>query len=122
MLLGYVGQKAMNKQLDLQESQEVLMILSDIIIEIYSLESVMLRTERPLANNIEHAIKKVLFHDGANRIHKLALDLTGAVVDESMYAAFIVGIRKLSKYKLQNTMQLRREIADNLIANNSYLV
>ena len=122
MLLGYIGQRSMSGEFDLKDSQEVLMNLSDIITELYMLESVLLRTERTLAKPIEHAIRKVLFHDGAQKIHKIAHDLIGSAVDESMYAAFIVGSRKLSKYPLQNTMQLRREIAEVLIAENSYTI
>ncbi len=120
MLAGYAGQMAMSKQLDLKSAQEPLMNLSDIINEIYQMESVLLRLEKKDASEEEEALLKVLFYDGAGRIYKNAMDATGSIVDESMFAAFISGIKKLSKYPLQNTMALRRKIADKLIEENSY--
>lgn len=120
MLLGYAGQLAMSKQLDLKSAQEPVMNMSDIITDIFNAESVMLRLEKKQATKEEEAMMKVLFYDTASRIYKNALDATGSLVDESMFAAFISSIKKLSKYPLQNTMHLRRVVADKLIKDNSY--
>jgi hypothetical protein len=115
MLLGYAGQQAMSKALDLKEAQEPVMNISDIITDIYTAESLLLRVEKSEKTDYDEAILKTFFYDAAQRIYKNALDATGSLVDESMYGAFISGIKKLSKYPLQNTMKLRRVIADKLI-------
>ena len=122
MLLGLAGQKAMGGDIDLKDAQEPLMNLSDIIIDIFTLESVLLRIEKSEGTDVEKALMKVLFQESAGRIYNNALEFTGSVVDESMYAAIISGIKKLSKYPLQNTMVLRRTIADALIADNEYFL
>ena len=122
MLMGYAGQQAMTGSLDLKEAQEPLMNLADIIIDIFTTESLLLRVEK------EHEVHptlvpalKVQLHDAAQRIYTNAMDATGSLVDESMFGAFISGIKKLSKYPMQNVMKLRREIADNLIQENKYV-
>jgi len=120
MILGYAGQLAMSKSLDLKKAQEPLMNLSDIITDIFTLESVLLRLEKDAAGEEEQAIMKVLFYDAASRIQKNAFDATGSLVDEAMFPAFISGIKKLSKYPMQNTMALRRKIADKIIAREAY--
>ncbi len=120
MLLGYAGQKALNKSLELKTAQEPLMNLSDIVTDIFTAESVLLRVERPEASPTEISMMKVLFQDTAFRVYKNAFEVTGSIVDENMYGAFISGIKKLSKYPIQNTMMHRREIADQLIAENQY--
>lgn len=120
MLLGYAGQQAMSKSLDLKKAQEPLMNLSDIITDIFTAESVLLRLEKNNGTEEENAILKVLFHDAAFRIYKNAMDVTGSIVDESMFPAFISGIKKLSKYPMQNIMKLRRLIADQLVEKNAF--
>jgi alkylation response protein AidB-like acyl-CoA dehydrogenase len=120
MIMGYTGQLAMSKEIDLKESQEPVMNLADIIIDIFAAESMLLRVEKSANTEIEEAILKTFFHDVSFRIYKNAMDLTGSLVDESMYGAFISGIKKLTKYPLQNTMKLRRTIAEQLVKNNGY--
>ena len=122
MLLGYAGQLAMSKQIDLKSSQEPLMSLADILNDIYQVESVLLRIEKSSGTEVELAIMRTLFHDAAFRIYKNAMDVTGSIVEESMYGAFISGIKKLSKYPMQNTMKLRRTIADRIIDQNTYKI
>ncbi|NNE26864.1 MAG: acyl-CoA dehydrogenase [Saprospiraceae bacterium] len=122
MLMGYAGQQAMSGSLNLKEAQEPLMNLSDIIIDIFTTESLLLRVEKEQASRpgLESALK-VQFHDAAKRIYANAMDATGSLVDESMFGAFISGIKKLSKYPMQNVMERRREIADILIQENKFV-
>jgi len=116
MLLGYAGQKAMSKEIDLKEAQEPVMNIADIITDIYAAESLLLRVEKSDKTKYDEAILKTFYYDAAQRIYKNALDVTGSLVEESMFGAFISSIKKLSKYPLQNTMKLRRIIADKLIS------
>lgn len=120
MLMGYAGQKAMSQEINLKESQEPVMNLSDLIIDIYTAESLLLRTEKEEKTDIHDAILKCFFHDCAFRIYKNAMDFTGSVVDEQMFGAIISSIKKLTKYPMQNTMELRRKVANHLIEKGSY--
>ena len=120
MLLGYAGQKAMSKTLDLKDAQEPVMNLADIINDIYVAESLLLRVERNKENKLQQAILKTFFHEANARIYTNAMNAIGSIVDEEMFGTMISGVKKLTKYPLQNTMKLRREIADKLIAQDEY--
>jgi len=120
MLMGYAGQLAMSKGIDLKEAQEPIMNLSDIIIDIYTAESLLLRVEKEEKSEVSDAILYTYFYDMNQRLAKNAMDTIGSIVDESMFGAFISSVKKLTKYPLKNTMQLRRVIADALIKEGSY--
>ena len=44
--MGYAGQLAMNKQINLKEAQEPVMNIADIIVDIFAAESILLRIEK----------------------------------------------------------------------------
>jgi hypothetical protein len=121
MLLGTAAQQSMGGQLDLKEEQEILMHLADMIIDIFALESTMLRVR--INENIQTADKeiyndiiKTLAWESNSRITKNALDVIAAIVDPSMVQAFISGMRKYTKYPIQNTKEMRRRIVKHMMA------
>lgn len=125
MLLGVAGQMAMSGQLNLKEEQEVLMTLSDIIIEIFNAESTLLRVQKLRADNnpeisIYEDILRCYLHDANLRVYKNAMDAIASFVDQSMQPALISGVRKYTKYPLQNVKELRRNIAARMISENTY--
>lgn len=126
MLLGTAAQQAMGGKLDLKTEQEILMNLSDIIIEIYNAESTLMRimkidevhTDKNL--KVYDAILKTYLHDATGRIIKQATDAIASFIEPEMQPAFISGLRKFTKYPLQNVKQNRRVIAESLIASGEY--
>jgi hypothetical protein len=125
MLLGVAGQMAMSGQLNLREEQEVLMTLADIIIEIFNAESTLLRVKKLRADNnpeisIYEDILRCYLHDANLRVYKNAMDAIASFVDQSMQPALISGVRKYTKYPLQNVKELRRNIAVRMISENTY--
>ena len=120
MLMGYAGQKAMAKEINLKEAQEPVMNLADIITDIFTAESLLLRVEKEGANPVSEAILKSFFHDASFRVYKNAMDFTGSIVDTNMFGALISSIKKLTKFPMQNTMALRRTIADKIIKDDAY--
>lgn len=126
MLLGTAAQQAMGDKLDLKTEQEILMNLSDIIIEIYNAESTLMRimkidevhTDKNL--KVYDAILKTYLHDATGRIIKQATDAIASFIGPEMQPAFISGLRKFTKYPLQNVKQNRRVIAESLIASGEY--
>jgi len=114
MLLGYAGQKSMSKELNLKEAQQPVLNLSDLIIKIYTTESLLLKTEKEAESEVNNAMLKTYFYDSAFEIQKLAFDVVGSIVDENMYSMFLGTIKKLTKYPVQNVMKYRRLIAEQL--------
>jgi alkylation response protein AidB-like acyl-CoA dehydrogenase len=126
MLLGTAAQKAMSGGLDLKTEQEIVLDLSELIIEIYNTESVLMRCMKrsEISDNFDTDLDKSLiqtiFHDANNKIYTTALTLTGNFIDDSLKAAYISGIRKFTKYPLQNTKENRRKIAIAVIEKKGY--
>ncbi|MFN8338695.1 MAG: acyl-CoA dehydrogenase family protein [Saprospiraceae bacterium] len=126
MLLGTAAQQAMGGKLDLKTEQEILINLSDIIIEIFNAESTLMRIRKiaeyyPDKDMIVYdAIIKTYLHDASGRVTKHATDAIASFIDPDMQAAYISGLRKLTKYPLQNVKQNRRLIAETLISSGEY--
>ncbi|MBK6564871.1 MAG: acyl-CoA dehydrogenase family protein [Saprospiraceae bacterium] len=126
MLLGTAAQKAMSGGLDLKTEQEIVLDLSELIIEIYNTESALLRcmkrsemSER-FDLDLDKSLIRTIFHDANNKIYTTCLTLTGNFIDDSLKAGYISGIRKFTKYPLQNTKENRRKIANAVIDKKGY--
>jgi len=129
MMAGTAAKLNMAGKIDLKQEQEIIMYLSDIIIDIYALESILLRVGKcKAANNMKadedvyNAILKTFFYDTNSHIYKLALDLTGSLVREDKQDGFIAGVRKYANYPLQNVKNHRRTIAKVLIDHKDFIL
>jgi len=129
MMLGTAAKLSMEGKIDLKSEQELIMLLSDIIIDIFNLESTLLRVSKvteagsgKVDTKVYEAILKTYYYDTNQRIYKNAMDLTGALVPEDQHSNYVAGIRKFTKYPLQNVRDLRRTIAQPLIEANEYLL
>ena len=126
MLLGTAAQQAMAGKLDLKTEQELLINLADIIIEIFNAESTLMRVMKIAERypekdiNIYNAIIRTHMHDANGRTVKNATDAIASFIAPEMQAGFISGLRKFTKYPLQNVKENRRKIADLLIKENDY--
>lgn len=126
MLLGTAAQQAMSGTLDLKTEQEIVMNLADLIMTIYNAESVLLRCQK-IADKpsvyqpeLHKALVKTVFHQANQSVYTLSLDLTGSFIPESMQGAYISGIRKYTKYPIQNIVKHRRTIASAVIDKKGY--
>lgn len=128
MLLGTAAQQAMSGQLNLKTEQEILMNLADIITEIFNAESTLMRVMKIAASypdkdiNLYNAILHTHLHDATSRVTKQATDAIASFVAPEMQGAFISGLRKFTKYPLQNVKENRRKIAGVLIAAGEYSI
>ncbi len=126
MLLGTAAQQAMGGKLNLKTEQEILMNLADIIIEVFNAESLVMRIEK-LAQNpgdrdmkLYEAMLRTYMHDASSRVVRFGTDAIASFVDPAMQPGFISGLRKYTKYPLQNIKENRRFIADALIEKREY--
>ncbi len=126
MLLGSAAQQAIGGKLDLKAEQEILMNLADIIIEIFNAESTLMRVQKIAENHPEkniavyNTILRTYLHDSTGRVTKQATDAIGSFIAPEMQPAFISGLRKFTKYPLQNVKENRRVIAGALIKAGEY--
>ncbi len=126
MVLGTAAQQAMSGKLDLKNEQEIIMNLSDIIIDIFDAEGALLRVMKIAENypekNIEvfNAIIHTFLYDAAARVLKNGTDAIASFVAPEMQPMFLSGLRKYTKYPLQNIKENRRKIANYMIEQKEY--
>ena len=110
----------------LTDEQELCGFIADMIIEIYAVESGVLRTEKLLLNRDKEScavpidITRVYATDAFDRLQHAAKQAANAMSDDSEYDALISGIRSLSDQVPFDTVAARRRIADSVIRAGRY--
>jgi len=127
MILGSAAKLSMEGKLDLKKEQELLINMADIVIDIFSVESSVLRASKIKQNGNEQvdsdvysAMINMITYEASHRIYKNALDAISVFVKEEKQGDFIAGFRLFTKYPLQNVKDLRRTIARAMITEGDY--
>ncbi len=123
MVAGSAVQKLMQT---LSKEQEVLMNVADLVCWTYQAESVLLRVEKLIAEKgeaaaaIQIAIAKTYFYDTADRIAKAGKDAILSFAEGDEARMMLTGLKRFTKTDPINPKNMRQEIAQQLIAANSY--
>jgi hypothetical protein len=110
----------------LQEQQEILGILSDLAIELFAMESALLRALKSAAAEGEKATEaksdmvKVYFNDAFARIELLAKDALASMEEGDTLRTQLSALKKLTRSTPINTTRLRRAIAGRIIESEGY--
>lgn len=122
-VLGSVAQKYRDKA---QEQQEVLAAASDMIMDIYGMESAILRTEKLIATRGEAACAmqidatKTFANDALQRVEVSAKRALAALAEGDELRTMLAVLRRLMKFTPTNTIAARRRIADSLVEAGRY--
>jgi alkylation response protein AidB-like acyl-CoA dehydrogenase len=122
-VLGSAAQKYRDK---VQEQQEVLAAASDIIMEIYGMESAILRTEKFVAGRGEESCAshidatRVFVSDSITRVEQHAKVALAAMSEGDELRTMLAVLRRYMKYTPVNTVAARRRIADAMIEASKY--
>ncbi len=123
MVAGSAVQKFMQK---LGEEQEIIMNITDMVIDIYAAESAILRTIKFAQNHSEkeaeyyEAMTKVFLNDALERIFMNGKHAVAAFAEGDEMKLLQLGLKRFTKYDAINTTALRRKVADKLIEENKY--
>ena len=126
MVAGAAAKMQMDGKVNLKEEQEVLMNVSDLMLDAYLAESLLLRIEKlsgmetAMQQEIYDAILKVFITDASARIQKQASDALVSFAEGDMLRTLLMGLKRFSKYMPANVKQERRKIAARLITANEY--
>jgi hypothetical protein len=104
--------------MDLEKQQEVLMGISDIVMEIYAMESVLLRTRK---NGAGSEMSAVFLRDAMARVEFSARAVLAACSEGDSLRTNMAVLRRFAKYEPVNAIELRRKIAHRLLAAERYL-
>jgi alkylation response protein AidB-like acyl-CoA dehydrogenase len=124
MVLGTAAQKYMAA---LAEEQEVLVGVADIIMDVYAMESAVLRAQKLAAAQGEEQaaryldITRVFCADAVQRIEAGAKSTLAAVSEGDELRTLLAALRRFTKHTPINTVVARRRIADAMIAANKYV-
>jgi alkylation response protein AidB-like acyl-CoA dehydrogenase len=109
----------------LVNEQEVLGHIADITIEVYALESALLRTEKLVTARSEPDsatpidITRVYASDAADRMEHSAKQVMATLADAGEVVP-LDDVRQLTRHKTLNTIVARRRIADSVIRAGRY--
>lgn len=121
MAAGAAVQKLM---MALENEQEILMNVSDMLSEIYTSESLLLRIEKlhKTGHNVTllNDILSVFLHDSVNRLETAAKNALEAFAEGDELKMMLVGLKRFTRMEPFNCKNARRRIADKLIAENRY--
>ncbi len=107
----------------LADQQEVLMHLADMLIDVYSSESAVLRAMAASArpNAALHAdAARVFVNDAGMRLEASAKSALPAMADGDTLRTLLAALRRLFKMTPINTAALRRRLADETVARGGY--
>jgi alkylation response protein AidB-like acyl-CoA dehydrogenase len=123
MIAGTAGQKFGEK---IQSEQEILMILADMLIEVFVAESSLLRTVKLISKKSETSLTlqiaatKVLVNDMVQKIDTLGKNAIPAICEGDMQKMLNMGLKRFTKFESVNTIEARRQIASEIIKTESY--
>jgi alkylation response protein AidB-like acyl-CoA dehydrogenase len=109
----------------LQQEQEVLMALSDLMIEAFTAESATLRAARAASEGLPSAslhadAATVIAHDSGLRAETMARTLLGSMLTGDAQRTALAGLRRVLKVPPANTIAARRRIADAVLSRRAY--
>jgi len=122
-VLGSAAQKYRDK---VQEQQEILAAASDIIMDIYGIESAILRTEKLIGSRGENACgnqidaTRIFTNDALARIEANAKKTLAAMTEGDELRTMLAVLKRLTRFTPVNTIAARRRVADALIEAGRY--
>ncbi|MCU0442302.1 MAG: acyl-CoA dehydrogenase family protein [Bacteroidia bacterium] len=123
LVAGGAAQKLM---MDLGKEQEILMNISDMLIDLYIAESLQLRVEKLVNLRGENAcgvqldMMRVFITDAADRINKNGKEAINGFAQGDEQRMMLLGLKRFTKTDAFNTKDARRSIAAVLIEANKY--
>jgi butyryl-CoA dehydrogenase len=110
----------------LADEQELIAALSNIVMEVYAMESCLLRTQKATAAKGEGSVKtmidaaRVFISDAAERVEHEAKRAIAAVHEGDMLTTQMAVLKRFGKRPAVDTIGLRRQVAAAVQAQDRY--
>uniref|UniRef100_UPI004047D645 acyl-CoA dehydrogenase family protein n=1 Tax=Algoriphagus sp. TaxID=1872435 RepID=UPI004047D645 len=120
------GKAAMALQDRIEDEQEIMMNLADVMIEIYAAESVLLRTEKlvhlrgEVACGAQIAMSKIYLYEAIDKVEAAAKEAIVSFAKGDEQKVLLMGLKRFTKPDFINTKELRRQVADVMVAEGKY--
>ncbi|WP_420578173.1 acyl-CoA dehydrogenase family protein [Ekhidna sp.] len=110
----------------LDQEQEVLMSLADMLIEVYVVESTLLRTEKLMeqygeeGSSLYQNMAKLYLHEAVARIKNAGDEAVACFAEGDELRVMLMGMKRFTKVDPINTKVLRHAVADVMIKENKF--
>jgi alkylation response protein AidB-like acyl-CoA dehydrogenase len=110
----------------IQDQQEIMGAIADMVIEIYAMETALLRALKIVGQKSEAnaalpiAMTRVYLSQSMEKIESAARRIIAAVADGDMLRTQLAILRRLSKHDPFNVIELRQQIAQKVIERGKY--
>jgi butyryl-CoA dehydrogenase len=110
----------------IQDQQEIMGAIADMVIEIYAMETALLRALKIVGQKSEAnaalpiAMTRVYLSQSMEKIESAARRIIAAVADGDMLRTQLAILRRLSKHDPFNVIELRQQIAQKMIERGKY--
>ena len=125
MVAGTASEKLGNK---LKDEQEIMMNISEMIIDTYMLESTLLKTEKILSNDGREKHEEKIsicinfLHHVIEKVSKNGKEAIYAILQGDEQKILLMGLKRFTKVSAANLKEHRRLIAKKLIDENKYFL
>ncbi|WP_068615994.1 acyl-CoA dehydrogenase family protein [Paenibacillus tuaregi] len=123
------GAQAVQKyQMKLEEQQEILSHLADMMIQVYAMESALLRTRKMIERSGEDKARlavemtTVFVHEAFGHIETWAKEVLAAMESGDTLRTQLSILKKLTKRSPINMVELKRDIASKVIEAEQYVL
>ena len=111
----------------LTDEQEVLSFAADILIDLYAVESAVLRareasTSRQSQSDLHVHAARVFVNDAALRVEAAAKSALAAMADGDTLRTLLAALRRILKASPVNTVAIRRTLADASVGRGGYIL
>ncbi len=120
------GAAAKKFMMDLEKQQEILLYFANMLIDVFAMESVLLRTEKLFitgkitAESNQVNMTRCYFADAADRIHDAGRSAVCGFAEGDDLTILLMGVKRFTKFPPVNTVALRQKIAQQVIKENKY--
>jgi alkylation response protein AidB-like acyl-CoA dehydrogenase len=110
----------------IQDQQEIMGAIADMTIETYAMESAVLRSQKiaetqgQSAAALPIAMTRIYLAQAMEKVESAAKKIIAAVAEGDMLRTQLAILRRLSKYEPFNTIELRQQVAQKVIARGKY--
>src|SRR6478672_10976701 len=120
------GAATQKYMMQIEQQQEVMGAIADMVIEVYAMESAVLRTQKMAQQNGEAAaafalaMTRIYLSQAMDTIEAAAKKIIAAVAEGDMLRTQLAILRRLVKHEPFNTIALRQQVAQKVIERGKY--
>jgi alkylation response protein AidB-like acyl-CoA dehydrogenase len=104
----------------IRDEQEVLMHISNIVMEIFAMDTAVQRLLKKNSSDLHADVARTYINDAMSRVEFSAKQILGAVAEGDSLRTQLAALRRVLRWTPVNTVKARQRIADFLVESNRY--